>query len=123
MATEAVDSDDEYLYGREGQNITTPPPEPEQEEAIPPSTEMAEVVIGDESLHNTMEEGAATPSPDEPGEDTLGDGHTAMVADTPTDSAAPELKPAEGGGLQDSHVPVIQQSPRDTAGDTTGMLA
>ena len=26
MATEAADSDEEYLYGREGQSIPTPPP-------------------------------------------------------------------------------------------------
>ena len=122
MATEAADSDEEYLYGREGQNIPTPPPVTALEESAPLSSEMAELEVSD---NNTPHELAEVPA-DEP--EPVEERPTTEPLPVPTPSnesiiSLGQIK-TERASLSppDNNIAVVLQSPPTALPTNEGML-
>eukprot|EP00800_Vazella_pourtalesii_P011390 TRINITY_DN2742_c0_g1_i2.p1 TRINITY_DN2742_c0_g1~~TRINITY_DN2742_c0_g1_i2.p1 ORF type:complete len:186 (-),score=36.75 TRINITY_DN2742_c0_g1_i2:56-613(-) len=123
MATEAADSDEEYLYGREGQSIPTPPPVTALEESAPLSSEMAELEVND---NNTPREISEIPADEpEPVEERPATTEPLPVP-TPSNESILSLEQikAERASLSppDNNIAVVLQSPPTALLTNEGML-
>ena len=119
MTTETGDtSDEEYLYGREGQDITTPPPAPPIEEPAPLSAEMAELDVNEESFTIKMKE-ISTVDP----ERSASDQETVPIPSNESfKSPEPSIKVETASLSPDNRVSVVQQSPPAVPNTNEGKL-
>ena len=107
MTTETGDiSDEEYLYGREGQTISTPPPAPTQDSA-PLSAEMAELEVNEESFETKTEENQSV-DPERYASDQEA---VPVPSNESFKSPDPSIKVETASLSPDTRVSVVQQSP------------
>ena len=122
MTAAAADSDEEYLYGREGQDIPTPPPVTALEESAPLSSEMADLEVNDD---NTPREIAEVPA-DEP--EPVEEGPTTEPLPVPTPSNESVLSPRQINtgraslSSPDDNAAVVLQSPPTALTTNEGKL-
>ena len=108
MTTESGDtSDEEYLYGKEGQTISTPPLVPAPEDSAPLSAEMAVLEVNEESFGMKIDE---MPTVDT--ERSASDQEAVPVLSNESFKSPEPSTKAEAASLSpDNRVSVVQQSP------------